>query len=236
MLPKDWDSVGTAPPAENGLLVFIRDPERLASAHQEDVIDQRPKIGHLHVHRCPRIDDAGAGLQRLRAESRDFLHNGRHSGERCRFRWYPGEPGRPQSELRERSSRLRRISHRQRRIHIAHDSWNSNEPQCQCRSKSESRFVIEIQYFLSNDIIIFISNPQQTIGQWRLVFLIAAANLGLSAVVYTIWGTSDEQPWNFSGKPTETSPEALQRLEDKTKKNTESADPDDADGSIVFSA
>ncbi|CAB0041461.1 unnamed protein product [Trichogramma brassicae] len=37
---------------------------------------------------------------------------------------------------------------------------------------------------------------QQTIGQWRLVFLVSAANLAVSCVVHLIWGTSEEQPWN----------------------------------------
>lgn len=46
----------------------------------------------------------------------------------------------------------------------------------------------------------FILKFQQTIGQWRLVFLISAANLGLSCIVHLIWGTSEEQPWNKISK------------------------------------
>ena len=62
---------------------------------------------------------------------------------------------------------------------------------------------------------------QQTIEQWRLVFIIAAANLGLSAVVYTIWGTSDEQPWNTDGKFVTENAEVVQELTLTAKKNKE---------------
>lgn len=33
-------------------------------------------------------------------------------------------------------------------------------------------------------------------GQWRLVFLIAAANSIVGSVIYLMFGTSKEQPWN----------------------------------------
>lgn len=33
-------------------------------------------------------------------------------------------------------------------------------------------------------------------GQWRLVFLIAAANSIVGGIIYIIFGTSKEQPWN----------------------------------------
>lgn len=37
---------------------------------------------------------------------------------------------------------------------------------------------------------------QQTVEQWRLVFLIAAANSLAGCVIFLIFGTSKEQPWN----------------------------------------
>lgn len=37
-------------------------------------------------------------------------------------------------------------------------------------------------------------------GQWRLVFLIAAANSIVSCIIYMIFGTSKEQPWNQYAK------------------------------------
>lgn len=61
---------------------------------------------------------------------------------------------------------------------------------------------------------------QQTIEQWRLVFIIAAINLSVSAIVYTIWGTSNVQPWNECGKPAEDcNNEELEKL-----KSTENND------------
>ncbi|NP_001123317.1 na[+]-dependent inorganic phosphate cotransporter isoform X1 [Nasonia vitripennis] len=50
--------------------------------------------------------------------------------------------------------------------------------------------------FLSPIVVGMLTNDNQTIGQWRLVFLISAVNLGLSCLVHLIWGTSEEQPWN----------------------------------------
>ncbi|OXU26091.1 hypothetical protein TSAR_011161 [Trichomalopsis sarcophagae] len=50
--------------------------------------------------------------------------------------------------------------------------------------------------FLSPMVVGMLTNDNQTIGQWRLVFLISAVNLGLSCLVHLIWGTSEEQPWN----------------------------------------
>ncbi|XP_014230094.1 putative inorganic phosphate cotransporter isoform X1 [Trichogramma pretiosum] len=50
--------------------------------------------------------------------------------------------------------------------------------------------------FLSPLVVGILTNDNQTIGQWRLVFLVSAANLAVSCVVHLIWGTSEEQPWN----------------------------------------
>lgn len=41
---------------------------------------------------------------------------------------------------------------------------------------------------------------QQTVEQWRLVFLIAAANSIVGGIIYMIFGTSEEQPWNQYAK------------------------------------
>jgi len=38
------------------------------------------------------------------------------------------------------------------------------------------------------------------VEQWRLVFLIAAANSIASSIVYMMFGTSKEQPWNQYAK------------------------------------
>ena len=45
--------------------------------------------------------------------------------------------------------------------------------------------------------------------------------MGLSAVVYTIWGTSDEQPWNTDGKFVTENAEVVQELTLTAKKNKE---------------
>lgn len=67
-------------------------------------------------------------------------------------------------------------------------------------------------------VIINISSFQQTIEQWRLVFMIAAANLTISAIVYTFWGTADVQPWNECDEPSEEAhPDELTSLKPKKK-------------------
>ncbi|KAJ8670111.1 hypothetical protein QAD02_001370 [Eretmocerus hayati] len=50
--------------------------------------------------------------------------------------------------------------------------------------------------FVSPLVVGLLTNGNQTIGQWRIVFLISAANLGFSCIVHLIWGTSIEQSWN----------------------------------------
>ncbi|KAL6255754.1 hypothetical protein P5V15_012997 [Pogonomyrmex californicus] len=50
--------------------------------------------------------------------------------------------------------------------------------------------------FISPAIVGALTNNNQTVGQWRLVFLIAAANSIVSCIIYILFGTSKEQPWN----------------------------------------
>ncbi|KAK0182211.1 hypothetical protein PV327_000372 [Microctonus hyperodae] len=65
---------------------------------------------------------------------------------------------------------------------------------------------------LSPLIVGLLTNGNQTIGQWRLVFLIAAANLAFGGVAYLIWGTADEQPWNHNVAYDAECGEELQKL------------------------
>lgn len=51
---------------------------------------------------------------------------------------------------------------------------------------------------------------QQTVEQWRLVFIIAAANSIVGCIIYILVGSSEEQPWNQHGK--------LDRKERETQK------------------
>ncbi|XP_034942645.1 sialin-like [Chelonus insularis] len=49
---------------------------------------------------------------------------------------------------------------------------------------------------LSPLIVGILTNENQTIGQWRFLFLITSACIGMSSIIYFIWGTADEQTWN----------------------------------------
>ncbi|XP_044581594.1 sialin-like isoform X1 [Cotesia glomerata] len=80
-----------------------------------------------------------------------------------------------------------------------------------------------ISGFISPLVVGILTNHKQTVEQWRLVFIIATANLAISAIVYTIWGTSDVQPWNESKKP-DAAEEELSKL--KVKINDDSRDTD----------
>lgn len=53
---------------------------------------------------------------------------------------------------------------------------------------------------------------QQTVSQWRIVFIIAAVNSIASAVIYLLFGTSKEQPWNNYGKATTEIGQEMQKL------------------------
>ncbi|EFN73550.1 Vesicular glutamate transporter 1 [Camponotus floridanus] len=50
--------------------------------------------------------------------------------------------------------------------------------------------------FISPALVGILTNNNQTMEQWRLVFLIAAANSIVGGIIYIIFGTSKEQPWN----------------------------------------
>ena len=52
-------------------------------------------------------------------------------------------------------------------------------------------------------------------SQWRLVFIIAAINTFVGTVVYLMFGTSKEQPWNKYGKSNKENGQELQKLTTK---------------------
>lgn len=54
--------------------------------------------------------------------------------------------------------------------------------------------------------------------QWRLVFLIAAANSIAGGIIYIIFGTSKEQPWNQYVKVNSKEQE-MQKLATETVKS-----------------
>ncbi|XP_015123703.1 sialin isoform X2 [Diachasma alloeum] len=63
-------------------------------------------------------------------------------------------------------------------------------------------------------IVGVLTNDNQTIGQWRLVFLIAAANMMIGFIIFMIWGTANEQSWNFSIEESERAEEILYKEKD----------------------
>ncbi|XP_014298536.2 sialin isoform X1 [Microplitis demolitor] len=81
-----------------------------------------------------------------------------------------------------------------------------------------------ISGFVSPLVVGILTNHKQTVEQWRLVFIIAAVNLTISAVVYTIWGTSDVQSWNNRSDKVDSTAEELVKL--KVKVNNELRDGD----------
>ncbi|XP_029166244.1 putative inorganic phosphate cotransporter [Nylanderia fulva] len=54
--------------------------------------------------------------------------------------------------------------------------------------------------FISPAIVGILTNNNQSVGQWRLVFLIAAVNSIVGGIIYILFGTSKEQPWNQYAK------------------------------------
>ncbi|XP_012216801.1 putative inorganic phosphate cotransporter [Linepithema humile] len=50
--------------------------------------------------------------------------------------------------------------------------------------------------FISPMIVGVLTNNNQTVEQWRLVFFIAAANSIVGGIIYIVLGTSKKQPWN----------------------------------------
>ncbi|XP_072755550.1 putative inorganic phosphate cotransporter [Anoplolepis gracilipes] len=59
-----------------------------------------------------------------------------------------------------------------------------------------ANMIIVCAGFLSPAIVGILTNNNQNVGQWRLVFLIAAANSIAGGIIYIIFGTSKQQPWN----------------------------------------
>ncbi|XP_076752859.1 sialin-like [Xylocopa sonorina] len=66
--------------------------------------------------------------------------------------------------------------------------------------------------FISPVIVGILTNDNQTVAQWRLVFIIAAANSFLGTIVYLLFGTSKEQPWNKQGKSNEAKGQEMEKL------------------------
>ncbi|KAK2585123.1 hypothetical protein KPH14_008633 [Odynerus spinipes] len=69
--------------------------------------------------------------------------------------------------------------------------------------------------FISPVIVGVLTNNNQTVGQWRIVFLIAGANAIAGCLIYMFGGTSKEQPWNQYGKPKEQNEKEMQFLQSK---------------------
>lgn len=77
--------------------------------------------------------------------------------------------------------------------------------------------------FISPAIVGILTNNNQTVEQWRLVFLIAAANSIAGCIIYLIFGTSEKQPWNQYAKlhPKEREMQKLALETVKCEKDTE---------------
>lgn len=60
--------------------------------------------------------------------------------------------------------------------------------------------------------ITFSVSFQQTVSQWRIVFIIAAINSIAGTIVYMLFGTSKEQPWNKYGKSDKENGQEMQKL------------------------
>lgn len=65
--------------------------------------------------------------------------------------------------------------------------------------------------------------------QWRLVFLIAAANSIAGGIIYVIFGTSKEQPWNQYDKLKEREMQKLAPETIKTDNGIENTKTDDTE-------
>ncbi|XP_034942649.1 sialin-like isoform X2 [Chelonus insularis] len=80
--------------------------------------------------------------------------------------------------------------------------------------------VTAVSGFISPFIVGILTNHRQTVEQWRLVFIIATINLTISAIVNTIWATSDIQSWN-DYREKENSDVKLEELENLNIKKLE---------------
>lgn len=69
--------------------------------------------------------------------------------------------------------------------------------------------------FISPAIVGILTHDNQTVSQWRLVFIIAAINTFIGTIVYLIFGTSKEQPWNKYGKSNKKNGQELEKLTTK---------------------
>ncbi|XP_076222681.1 sialin-like [Nomia melanderi] len=66
--------------------------------------------------------------------------------------------------------------------------------------------------FISPAVVGALTFENQTVSQWRIVFIISAVNSIAGCIVYTLFGTSDEQSWNkYERKDTEAGQE-MQKL------------------------
>ncbi|XP_076244269.1 sialin-like [Calliopsis andreniformis] len=66
--------------------------------------------------------------------------------------------------------------------------------------------------FLSPAVAGGLTNNNQTVGQWRIVFIIAAVNSLAGCVIYLLLGTSKEQWWNKYGKMNKENGQEMQKL------------------------
>ena len=66
--------------------------------------------------------------------------------------------------------------------------------------------------FISPAVVGVLTNNNQTVSQWRLVFMIAAANSIAGGIIYTFLGTSKEQSWNKFGKSSKQNGHEMQKL------------------------
>lgn len=75
--------------------------------------------------------------------------------------------------------------------------------------------VVVMTGFISPIIVGVLTNNNQTVGQWHIVFLIAGANAIAGCLIYMFGGTSKEQPWNQYDKPKEQKEKEMQSLQSK---------------------
>ncbi|XP_076647837.1 sialin-like [Halictus rubicundus] len=66
--------------------------------------------------------------------------------------------------------------------------------------------------FISPAVVGYLTFGNQNVSQWRTVFLIAAANSIVGCIVYLLFGTSEEQPWNRYKKPNIERGQEMQKL------------------------
>ncbi|KAK0082272.1 hypothetical protein PV325_010772 [Microctonus aethiopoides] len=56
--------------------------------------------------------------------------------------------------------------------------------------------IVDCAGFLSPLFVGLMINNNQTIGQWQIIFVITALNMVVGFLLYYIWGTAKQQPWN----------------------------------------